>query len=90
MGTHITDIRGKIKLASVAPSNPVAGDEYFDTAQMSWMVYSGNNWLGTGQFTTTSTSSTTSTSTSTSTTTTTTSTSTSTTTSTSTSTTTTG
>lgn len=90
MGTHISDIQGKIKIASTPPANPEVGDEYWDSSQKAWCRYSGNNWLCTGAFTTTSTSTTTTTSTSTSTSTTTTSTSTTTTTSTSTSTTTTG
>jgi hypothetical protein len=88
--THISNIKGRVKIASIPPTNPEVGDEYFDTAQMSWMRYSGNNWLGTGAFTSTSSSTTTSSSTSTSSSSTTTSTSSSTTTSTSTSTTTTG
>jgi hypothetical protein len=70
MGTHVTNIRGKIKLSAIPPSNPEVGDEYWDTAQKAWCRYTGNNWLCTGAFTTTSTSSSTSTSTSTSTTTT--------------------
>lgn len=90
MATHLTDFRGSIKLSDTPPASPVIGDEYWDTSQKSWMRWSGNNWLGTGAFTTTSTSTTTTTSTSTSTSTTTTSTSSSTTTTTSTSTTTTG
>lgn len=86
--THITNITGRIRTQTGAPADPVVGDEYFDLGLMSWMRWTGNNWLG-FQFTTssTSTSTTTSTSTSTSTTSTSTSSSTSTTTSTSTSTT---
>lgn len=87
--THITNITGRIKLAATAPTDPVAGDEFFDTDQKGWFIYSGNNWLG-RYFSSTSTSTTTSTSTSTSTSTTSTSTSTSTSTTTSTSTSTTG
>lgn len=86
--THITDIKGRIRTASSAPSDPLSGDEYWDTNQKAWFRYSGNNWLG-FKFSSTSTSTTTSTSTSTSTSTTSTSSSTTTTTSTSTSTTTT-
>ena len=90
MGTHASNIMGRIKVAASAPSNPVIGDEYFDSTDHAWKRWSGNQWLTSGSFTTTSTSTTTTTSTSTSTSTTTTSTSTSTTTTTSTSTTTTG
>ena len=86
--THITNITGRIRLATGAPSDPVNGDEYWDTNQKAWFRYSGNNWLGI-LFSSTSTSTTTSTSTSTSTSTTSTSTSSTTSTSTSTSTTTT-
>ena len=86
--THITNLRGRIRVEASSPSNPVTGDEYWDSTQKAWVRYSGNNWLG-FRFSSTSTSTSTTTSTSTSTSTTSTSSSTSTTTSTSTSTTTT-
>ena len=86
--THATNITGRIRAQDAAPSDPLTGDEFWDTGQHGWYIYSGNNWLG-RNWSTTSTSTTTSTSSSTSTSTTSTSTSTSTTTSTSTSTTTT-
>ncbi len=87
--THISDIKGRIRTGATNPSNPVSGDEYWNTTTKGWFRYSGNNWLG-RNFSSTSTSTSTSTSSSTSTSTTSTSTSSTTTTSTSTSTTTTG
>lgn len=84
----MTRITGAVKMATANPTSPEIGDEYYNTSTNTWLIWSGNNWLGT-VFTSSSTSTTTTTSTSTSTTTTTTSTSTTTTTSTSTSTTTT-
>lgn len=88
-GTHITGIKGRMRAQDAPPSDPETGDEFWDTDQKGWYIYSGNNWLG-RNFSSTSTSTSTTTSTSTSTSTTSTSSSTSTTTSTSTSTTTTG
>ena len=87
--TRITDIKGRIRMNSTHPSDPVVGDEYYNTTFNIWFRWTGNNWAGV-TFSSTSSSTSTTTSTSTSTTTTTTSTSTTTTTSTSTSTTTTG
>lgn len=86
--THITNITGRIRAQDSVPSNPATGDEFWDTGQHGWFIYSGNNWLG-RNWSTTSTSTSTTTSTSTSTSTTSTSSSTTTSTSTSTSTTTT-
>jgi len=88
-GTHITDIKGRYRAQDAAPSDPIIGDEFWDTGQKAHFIYSGNNWLG-RNYSSTSTSTSTTTSTSTSTSTTSTSSSTTTTTSTSTSTTTTG
>ena len=87
--THISNVTGRVRVATTDPVDPVIGDEFFDPTRRTWFRWTGNNWLG-FQFNTTSTSTTTTTSTSTSTSTTSTSTSTTTSTSTSTSTTTTG
>src|SRR3990167_992187 len=81
--TKYGDFKGRIKVASSEPSDPVEGDEYLDSATLRWYRYNGTAWYYTGlttSSTSSSTSTTTSTSTSTSTTTTTTSTSTTTTT----------
>lgn len=88
--THISNITGRILAQATPPTSPEpkVGDEFWDSDQHGWFIYSGSNWLG-RNWSSTSTSTTTSTSTSTSTSTTSTSTSTTTTTSTSTSTTTT-
>lgn len=92
MGTHATNITGRVRIrtTALAPTTAHIGDEYWDSTDKALKRWSGSQWLTSGSWTTTSTSTSTTTSTSTSTTTTTTSTSTTTTTSTSTSTTTTG
>lgn len=79
--TKFASLLGRLPVSASNPSNPVAGDEYYNSRTNSWMRYDGSQWWG-ARVTTTSTSTTT-----TSTSTTTTSTSTTTTTSTSTSTT---
>lgn len=81
MGTHITDIKGIYKVATSPPSDPQAGDRFFETDTGCLYYYDGSTWYG-HAYTSTSSSSTSTTSTSSST-----STTTSTTTSTSTSTT---
>lgn len=86
--TRFASLAGRLATASDNPSNPIAGDEYYNTRTNSWMRYDGaGTWRGiafTGtststSTTTTSTSTTTTSSTTTSTSTTTTSTSTTTT-----------
>ncbi len=95
MSTTYRSIEAKFKTGTSNPTNPEAGEMYYDTANNRLMRFNGSYWTGVGFNTTTSTSSTTTststttTTTSTSTTTTTTSTSTSSSTSTTTSTTTT-
>ncbi len=76
MSTRISGFTGKIKVLSSAPTDPVQGDEYYDTSLSVRRHFDGVVWRYAANVTTTSTSTTT---TSTSTTTTTTSTSTTTT-----------
>lgn len=82
-GTHTSNLQGKYEMRTTNPTDPEAGDRYFNTNTGWLMQYNGTTWVGSA-YTSTSTSTTT-----TSTSTTTTSTSTTTTTSTSSSTTTT-
>lgn len=88
MTTQHGSFEGRIRTGTTNPTNPRAGDMFYDTSNDRLMRFDGLKWTGVqfGTTTSTSTSTTTSTSTSTSTSTTSTSSSTTTTTSTSTST----
>lgn len=90
MSSEFSKLISQVKQSSDVPSNPVAGEEFFDTDTNYWMRYDGSMWRGiafVASTTSTSTTSTSTTSTSTSTTSTSTSTTSTSTTSTSTSTT---
>lgn len=43
--THVTNLTGRIRTRSSDPTNPVAGDMYYNTTTNSLCIYSGNNWL---------------------------------------------
>lgn len=49
---------GRLTKRTTPPTNPVEGDEYYDTTTNSWLRYNGTGWLG-NKLTTTSTSTTT-------------------------------
>jgi len=70
MSKHL-NLSGRIRLAASAPSNPIQGDEYYDTTVNALMRYDGSVWRGVvlGTTTTSTSTSTSTTSTSTSTTT---------------------
>lgn len=65
MSTQFGVLGGKIIESSSVPTNPVAGQEFFDTDTNFWMRYDGSIWRGMDFTTTSTSSSTTSTSSST-------------------------
>lgn len=44
--THITDFKGRFRVETSNPNNPVAGDLYFNTATNYLMRYTGSSWIG--------------------------------------------
>ena len=44
--THITDLKGKIRVESSAPTNPIVGDMYFDTTTNNLAYYISTGWIG--------------------------------------------
>lgn len=48
--THITDLKGTIRVESAAPTNPVEGDMYFNSSTGYLMRYTSAAWKG-AQFT---------------------------------------
>lgn len=44
--THITNLRGRFRVETINPVNPVEGDMYFNTANNYLMYYDGSNWVG--------------------------------------------
>lgn len=44
--THITDLKGRIRVGTTDPTNPVAGDMYFNTATNYLAYYTGSAWVG--------------------------------------------
>jgi hypothetical protein len=67
MTATLNSIESKIRTGTSNPTNPNAGDMYYDTTNNRLMRYNGSYWTGLGFALSTSTSITTSTSTSTST-----------------------
>lgn len=65
VGTHISSLRGRVRVQAGVPENPDTGDLWFDSDTNTLMVYNGTNWVGGGTFTTSTSTSTSSTSTST-------------------------
>ncbi len=43
--SHWTDLKGRIRTEISDPTNPNAGDMYYNTVTNSLCIYSGNNWL---------------------------------------------
>lgn len=44
--THITNLRGRFRVETSNPTNPVVGDMYFNKATGDLLYYTGNNWIG--------------------------------------------
>jgi hypothetical protein len=44
--THITNIKGRFRVRSSAPTNPVAGDMYYNTTTNHLTYYTGSSWIG--------------------------------------------
>lgn len=64
-GTHFSKLTGRIKWVTTNPTDPQAGDEFFNVTTNTWVRYTGSNWIG-FRFTSSSTSTSVTTSTSTS------------------------
>jgi len=45
--SHITDLKGRIRMEASAPTNPKAGDMYYNTTTHNLSYYTGTAWLGT-------------------------------------------
>lgn len=45
--THITDLRGRVRVESSDPSDAQVGDMYFNRTKNCLCIYTGNNWIGT-------------------------------------------
>lgn len=44
--THLSDFQGTIRVESSAPSNPLTGDMYYNTANNMLSYYDGSQWIG--------------------------------------------
>ena len=44
--THITNFKGRFRVETTNPSNPLAGDMYFNTSTNYLMYYNGTSWVG--------------------------------------------
>lgn len=44
--THITDLRGRIRVSSTDPTNPNTGDTYFNRLTNCFNYYNGTVWIG--------------------------------------------
>lgn len=65
--THFSSLIGNFRVLTTAPSEPIAGELYYDNTQNKLFIYNGTAWKS-ASFSTTTSSSTSTTSTSTSTT----------------------
>lgn len=45
--SHVTDLKGRFRVEATAPTSPVAGDMYVNTASMNLSYYTGTKWIGT-------------------------------------------
>lgn len=46
MGTHVSNLKGRFRVETTNPTNPVLGDMYFNTATNYLMYYDGSAWIG--------------------------------------------
>lgn len=44
--SHWTDLKGRIRIETTNPTNPVTGDMYYNTATNTLCYYTGSNWIG--------------------------------------------
>lgn len=44
--THISDIKGRIRVETTNPGNPLNGDMYFNKSTNYLMYYNGTAWVG--------------------------------------------
>lgn len=44
--THVTDLKGRFRVETSAPDDPVEGDIYYNTSSNYLMRYNGTDWKG--------------------------------------------